>query len=183
VAAFLSYSMTVQASDDPDSFGKGNIQGVIAPEAAINAKDVQRPESPPLAFGIPSGAEMAVFLGILVLHGMQPGPLMLAQNQNEIYGLVWALTGACILASFIGVLLARPLGLITLVDSRIFVRDHHHGRHGGLLCGRPLDREPDPHPGVRHPGLCDDPLRLSAAHHRDRPGAGRHRGAQFPSGP
>jgi putative tricarboxylic transport membrane protein len=120
VAAFLSYSMTVQASDDPDSFGKGNIQGVIAPEAAINAKDGSA-LIPTIAFGIPSGAEMAVFLGILVLHGMQPGPLMLAQNQNEIYGLVWALTGACILASIIGVLLARPLGLITLVDSRIFV--------------------------------------------------------------
>ena len=39
VAAFLSYSLTVQASKDPESFGKGNIQGVIAPEAAINAKD------------------------------------------------------------------------------------------------------------------------------------------------
>src|SRR5262249_15360241 len=39
VAAFLSYSFTVQASKDPESFGKGNIQGVIAPEAAINAKD------------------------------------------------------------------------------------------------------------------------------------------------
>jgi putative tricarboxylic transport membrane protein len=120
VAAFLSYSMTVQASNDPDSFGKGNIQGVIAPEAAINAKDGSA-LIPTIAFGIPSGAEMAVFLGILVLHGMQPGPLMLAQNQNEIYGLVWALTGSCILASCIGVLLARPLGLITLVDSRIFV--------------------------------------------------------------
>jgi putative tricarboxylic transport membrane protein len=120
VAAFLSYSMTVQASRDPESFGKGNIQGVIAPEAAINAKDGSA-LIPTIAFGIPSGAEMAVFLGILVLHGMQPGPLMLAQNQNEIYGLVWALTGSCILASFIGVMLARPLGLITLVDSRIFV--------------------------------------------------------------
>lgn len=120
VAAFLSYSMTVQASRDPDSFGKGNIQGVIAPEAAINAKDGSA-LIPTIAFGIPSGAEMAVFLGILVLHGMQPGPLMLAQNQNEIYGLVWALTGSCILASCIGVLLARPLGLITLVDLRIFV--------------------------------------------------------------
>jgi len=39
VAAFLSYSLTVQASKDPESFGKGNIKGVIAPEAAINAKD------------------------------------------------------------------------------------------------------------------------------------------------
>jgi hypothetical protein len=93
---------------------------LIAPEAAINAKDGSA-LIPTIAFGIPSGAEMAVFLGILVLHGMQPGPLMLAQNQNEIYGLVWALTGACVLASVIGVLLARPLGLITLVDSRIFV--------------------------------------------------------------
>ena len=83
VAAFLSYGMTVQASDDPESFGKGNIQGVIAPEAAINAKDGSA-LIPTIAFGIPSGAEMAVFLGILVLHGMQPGPLMLAQNQNEI---------------------------------------------------------------------------------------------------
>ena len=43
---------------------------------------------------------MAVFLGILILHGMQPGPLMLVQNQTEIYGLVWALTASCILASF-----------------------------------------------------------------------------------
>ena len=89
VAAFLSYSMTVQVSKDPDSFGKGNIQGVIAPEAAINAKDAST-LIPTLAFGIPGSAEMAVFLGILVLHGLQPGPLILTQNQTEIYGLVWA---------------------------------------------------------------------------------------------
>ena len=72
---------------DPESFGKGNIQGVIAPEAAINAKDGSA-LIPTIAFGIPSGAEMAVFLGILVLHGMQPGPLMLAQKK-------WKFTGWC----------------------------------------------------------------------------------------
>ena len=179
VAAFLSYSMTVQASDDPDSFGKGNIQGVIAPEAAINAKDGSA-LIPTLAFGIPSGAEMAVFLGILVLHGMQPGPLMLAQNQNEIYGLVWALTGACILASFIGVLLARPLGAHHAGRFPHLRADHHRGRDGRVLCGRPQHREPDPDARLRHPRLYDDPLRLSAAHHRHRAGARRHRRAQFP---
>jgi putative tricarboxylic transport membrane protein len=120
VAAFLSYSLTVQASKNPESFGKGNIQGVIAPEAAINAKDGSA-LIPTIAFGIPSGAEMAVFLGILILHGMQPGPLMLTQNQTEIYGLVWALTASCILASSLGLLFVRPLSLITLIDAQILV--------------------------------------------------------------
>lgn len=120
VASFLSYSMTVQASKTPESFGKGNIEGVIAPEAAINAKDCSA-LIPTLAFGIPSGAEMAVFLGLLILHGMQPGPLMLVDHQVEIYGLIWALTGSCILASFVGLAFVRPLAKLTLVDSKILV--------------------------------------------------------------
>ena len=120
VASFLSYSMTVNASKDPDSFGKGNIEGVIAPEAAINAKDCSC-LIPTLAFGIPGGAEMAVFLGLLVLHGLQPGPLMLIDHQVEIYGLIWALTASCVLASFIGLLLVRPLAKLTLLDAHVLV--------------------------------------------------------------
>jgi putative tricarboxylic transport membrane protein len=120
VAAFLSYSMTVQVSKDRDSFGKGNIQGVIAPEAAINAKDAST-LIPTLAFGIPGSAEMAVFLGILVLHGLQPGPLILTQNQAEIYGLVWALTASCLIASLLGLLVVRWLALVTLVPSTTLV--------------------------------------------------------------
>ena len=104
VASFLSYSMTVQASKEKTLFGKGNIKGVIAPEAAINAKDCSA-LIPTLAFGIPGGVEMAVFLGILIVHGMQPGPLMLVEHQVEIYGLIWALTASCVMASFVGLLL------------------------------------------------------------------------------
>ena len=118
VASFLSYSLTVQASKDPESFGKGNIKGVIAPEAAINAKDCSA-LIPTLAFGLPGGAEMAVFMGILILHGMQPGPLMLQQNQLEIYSLIWALTASCILSSFVGLLFARPLARLTRVDTQL----------------------------------------------------------------
>jgi putative tricarboxylic transport membrane protein len=120
VAAFLSYSMTVQVSKDRDSFGKGNIQGVIAPEAAINAKDAST-LIPTLAFGIPGSAEMAVFLGILVLHGLQPGPLILTHNQVEIYSLVWALTASCVIASLAGLLVVRWLSLVTLVSSTTLV--------------------------------------------------------------
>ena len=120
VAAFLSYSATVRLSHDPTSFGHGNIEGVIAPEAAINAKDSSS-LIPTLAFGIPGGAEMAVFLGILVLHGMQPGPLILAKHQREIYGLIWALTASCVLASMAGLLLVRPLSKVTLLPSGVLV--------------------------------------------------------------
>jgi putative tricarboxylic transport membrane protein len=122
VASFLSYSMTVQAAKEKekDSFGKGNIKGVIAPEAAINAKDCSA-LIPTLAFGIPGGVEMAVFMGILIVHGMQPGPLMLVDHQVEIYGLIWALTASCVLASFVGLLLVRPLSRVTLLDSQILV--------------------------------------------------------------
>jgi len=118
--AFLSYSVTVQASKNPESFGKGNIQGVIAPEAAICAHDCSA-LIPTLTFGIPAGAEMAVFLGLLIIHGMQPGPLMLRDHQVEIYGLIWALTASCVCASFVGLACVRVLAKITLVDSSILV--------------------------------------------------------------
>jgi putative tricarboxylic transport membrane protein len=64
---------------------------------------------------------MAVFMGILIVHGMQPGPLMLVDHQVEIYGLIWALTASCVLASFVGLLLVRPLARVTLLDSQILV--------------------------------------------------------------
>ena len=64
---------------------------------------------------------MAVFLGILVLHGMQPGPLILTKNQPEIYGLIWALTASCVLASMAGLLLVRPLSRVTLLPSSVLV--------------------------------------------------------------
>ena len=93
VASFLAYSSTVQTDKDPSSYGKGNIRGVIAPEAANNAKDGGS-LIPTVAFGIPGSAETALFLGILVLHGIDPGPSILLYNEREIYGLIVAITAA-----------------------------------------------------------------------------------------
>jgi len=118
VASFLSYGITVQSAKDPETFGKGNIKGIIATEAAINAKDGSM-LIPTLAFGIPGSAEMAVFMTILVLHGMQPGPLMMMQNQVEIYGLIWALTAACVISAAVGIFLARPLAKLTRIDVQL----------------------------------------------------------------
>jgi putative tricarboxylic transport membrane protein len=120
VAAFLAYSSTAQTDRDPESFGKGNIKGVIAPEAANNAKDGGS-LIPTVAFGIPGSAETALFLAILVLHGLDPGPGILLYNQREIYGLIVALTVSAVGASLIGLLLARFLVLITRIDVGIVV--------------------------------------------------------------
>jgi putative tricarboxylic transport membrane protein len=120
VAAFLAYFSTVHASKDPKSFGKGNIEGVIAPEAANNAKDGGN-LIPTLAFGIPGTAEMAVLLGVLVLHGMEPGPTMIMHHEAEIYGLILTLTLSSVLASVIGLMMVRPLAMITRLDAHILV--------------------------------------------------------------
>ncbi len=120
VAAFLSYSSTAQTAWDRETFGTGNIKGVIAPEAANNAKDGGS-LIPTVAFGIPGSAETAIFLAILVLHGMDPGPGILLYNQREIYGLIVALTCSAVGASLIGLALSRALVLITRIDVNVVV--------------------------------------------------------------
>jgi putative tricarboxylic transport membrane protein len=120
VASFLSYSMTMQLSKHPERFGKGEIQGVIGPEAANNAKDGGA-LIPTLAFGIPGSAEMAVFLGLLVLHGLEPGPTLLIEHEGVMFSLIVALTISCIVATVFGFAVTRWLSLITLVNVHILV--------------------------------------------------------------
>ncbi|MGK0297815.1 MAG: putative tricarboxylic transport membrane protein [Gammaproteobacteria bacterium] len=118
VATFIAYSTTKRSDPHPETFGTGRIEGVIAPESANNAKD-SGALLPTLAFGIPGSAEMAVFLGILVLHGMQPGPMMLLNNEREIYALIIALTLSAIFSAIIGLALVRWLAMITLVRGQL----------------------------------------------------------------
>ena len=118
VAAFLSYASTLHADKHPESFGKGNIKGVIAPEAANNSKDGGS-LIPTLAFGIPGSAEMAVFLGVLIQHGIEPGPMLLVEHQGVVFSLILALSASCVIATVMGLAVTRQLALITLVDVHI----------------------------------------------------------------
>lgn len=118
VASFIAYRSARGSAPDPGTFGKGDVVGVIAPESANNAKDGGA-LLPTLALGIPGSPETAVFLGILVLHGMDPGPDMLLHRHAEIYGLIAAVTASCVGASVLGILCARPLARVTLLDARL----------------------------------------------------------------
>lgn len=122
VAAFMAYTIAITTArpSERDSFGKGNIVGVIAPESANNAKEGGA-LVPTLAFGIPGSAEMAVFLSVLVLHGMVPGPTIMTESLDIIWILIVAAAASGVIASIITISAASSIAKLTFVDSRTLV--------------------------------------------------------------
>jgi putative tricarboxylic transport membrane protein len=120
VASFLSYSFAAQTTRKDNQFGKGDVRGVIAPEAANNAKDGGS-LIPTLAFGIPGSAEMALFLGVLIMHGMTPGPMLLLEREWSIMVLIIALALATVLSGLVVLLASRLLIKISFINSVIII--------------------------------------------------------------
>jgi putative tricarboxylic transport membrane protein len=87
VATFASYAIEKKISKHPEEFGKGAIQGVAAPEAANNAA-AGGAFIPLLTLGIPPNAVMAIFLGALMIHGLEPGPLLIHEAPEVFWGLI-----------------------------------------------------------------------------------------------
>jgi len=86
LAAFLSYGAARRASDEPESFGKGNPQGIIATEAA-NSAVVGANLIPTIALGIPGNIAAALLIGAFIIHGIVPGPFMMTMHGDLIYAL------------------------------------------------------------------------------------------------
>lgn len=86
-ASFMSYGMARRMSDDPQSFGKGQIQGVIAPETAAHAAGTSA-LLPMLTLGIPGSPTAAVLLGGLLIWGLQPGPMLFVEQKDFVWGLI-----------------------------------------------------------------------------------------------
>ncbi|WP_453969952.1 tripartite tricarboxylate transporter permease [Amorphus sp. MBR-141] len=87
IAAFLAYVAEKKLARDPSRFGKGAIEGVVAPESANNAGDMTA-FIPTLTLGIPGSATMAIMLGALMIHGITPGPTMMSDHPDVFWGLV-----------------------------------------------------------------------------------------------
>lgn len=87
LASFVSYAMEKRLAKDPSRFGEGAIEGVVAPEAANNASD-QTAFIPTLTLGIPGTASMALLIGVLMIHGIAPGPSLLIKHPDVFWGLV-----------------------------------------------------------------------------------------------
>ena len=87
VASFASYAIEKKFSKYPERFGTGVIEGVAAPESANNAA-AQSSFIPLLSLGIPPNVVMAVLFGGLLIHGIQPGPLLIVKHPDVFWGVV-----------------------------------------------------------------------------------------------
>ena len=87
LSSFASYSIEKKLAKDPSQFGKGAIQGVAGPESANNA-GAQTSFIPLLTLGIPENAVMAMMVGAMMIHNIQPGPQVMTSNPQLFWGLV-----------------------------------------------------------------------------------------------
>jgi putative tricarboxylic transport membrane protein len=87
ISSFVSYAVEKRVSRHPERFGKGAIEGVAAPEAANNAA-AGGAFIPLMTLGIPPNIVMAMLLGAFMIHGVQPGPLMMKQNPGLFWGVI-----------------------------------------------------------------------------------------------
>jgi putative tricarboxylic transport membrane protein len=107
VAAFVGYAAAKRASRHPETFGKGELDGIAGPEAANNA--VNGPTLVPLlTLGIPGDNITAILLGAFVAHGLRPGPQIFNEQGALLYALLLSIVFANILFLALGYLLLKP---------------------------------------------------------------------------
>jgi len=86
-ASFMSYGLAKKLSRNPERFGKGTIEGVVAPETAAHAAGVSA-LLPMITLGIPGSPTAAVMLGGLMIWGLQPGPMLFKERPDFVWGLI-----------------------------------------------------------------------------------------------
>ena len=114
VTNWMAYGHAVQSAKNREQFGKGDIRGVIGPESANNA-DNGGALMPTLMFGIPGSGSMAVFLGGLILIGIEPGIGMMERHLDLTFMIVWSLALANVIGAGMCLFLAKPIARLTLV--------------------------------------------------------------------
>lgn len=114
VIDWIAYAHARTSLKNPETLGTGDVRGVIAPEAANNAKEGGA-LIPTLLFGIPGSASMALLLGGFILVGIEPGINMIRNESDLVYLMVWSVALANIVGAIICIGLASPIARITTV--------------------------------------------------------------------
>ena len=120
VAQFIAYGHAQSTSKSPETFGKGNIEGVLAAGANNNAKD-SGSLIPTIAFGIPGSVGTAVLLGAFLVAGLTPGPEMLTTQLPITMSMVWVMVLANAIAVAVAFLVLRPLARLTYIRGTLLV--------------------------------------------------------------
>lgn len=120
IVDWVAYGHAVQSAKDKSQFGKGDIRGVIAPEAANNAMKGGA-LLPTIAFAIPGSASMAILLGAFIIQGLQPGPQMLISKLDISFSLVWSLALANILGAAALLIWGNQVAKLTFIKGHYLV--------------------------------------------------------------
>jgi len=120
VASWFCYGHTVQTEKNKENFGKGDVRGVIGPEAANNSKEGGS-LLPTVAFGIPGSSAMAILLGAFLVLGVIPGPAMLAEHLDLVWAFVWILVIANIVGAMIMIGLAPYMAKVTFLRGTLII--------------------------------------------------------------
>jgi len=118
VAQFVAYAGAKAVAKDKGSFGKGDIRGVIGPEASNNAKDGGA-LVPTLIFGIPGSVDTAILLGVFMIHGVAPGLKMMTQTPEIPAAVVMTLAISNIVAVVFGLSLAPQIIKMTKIPGSV----------------------------------------------------------------
>ena len=100
--SLMAYGIAKTMSKDPESYGKGNVDGVVAPEAANNAASTGS-MLPMLTLGIPGSPTTAILLGGMVMWNLEPGPLVFTDHPDFVWGLIASLYVANLFALLINI--------------------------------------------------------------------------------
>lgn len=120
VGGIAAYAQAVQTSKDPERFGKGAVEGVIAPDATLGANEGGG-LMPTLAFGIPGGESMAILLVAFLGMGIVPGPQMLTSGLDLVFAMVWIIVIANVLTTLLGLGISPYLARLPMLNPNIMI--------------------------------------------------------------
>jgi putative tricarboxylic transport membrane protein len=118
--AWMSYAAAKSLSKEPEKFGKGSIDGLMAAETG-DMSSIPGHIIPCLALGIPGAAPSAVLIAAMIIHGIQPGPMLMIQHPHFIYHVVAMTTLASITILLFGLFGVRPLLQVLKVRRNILM--------------------------------------------------------------
>jgi putative tricarboxylic transport membrane protein len=111
-ATFFAYMAARSCSKTPERFGKGEPEGVLAPEAANNAEQGGAAITT-LLLGIPGNLDWAILLGIMIMYGITPGPDLISEHPNVVLGIIVGTVAGNALGSTIGLFFGTQLARLT----------------------------------------------------------------------
>jgi len=118
--AWMSYAAAKAASKEKEKFGKGSIDGLMAAETGDMAS-IPGHIIPALALGIPGSAPSAVLMAAMIIHGIQPGPMMMIQHPQFVYEVVAMTSLATISILVFGLFLVKPLLLVLRIKRTVLM--------------------------------------------------------------